>query len=426
MAIYKSPPPEVIDHPLFSGANSVGIMTADAPRFPSTETGGELGLKQHLDNLGLKHETTHGSYGAPESSFIIHNPTREQMFHLGHSHGQEAVVYSQNGKHELLFTHGPNQGKFHPALPSMTHSNEKPDDYYTHLPGKGYIGLHFNQDKLLDSPVKDTMPATRLNEPPSQLPMPMAKSEFNQPRSWAGSYPWTETHTAHHFNSVGTGLLLTQEQADQLAPLAKAEDTKPPSYEKIAAPFGTVTGKPTNLNFYPMEGARDKIDQLVKDHGYTHYYHGGKYPKADLANKNHDTFHLPIQVTTNDNHTDVWRKSKELAHALTIKDINQKYGEGRRVGPLGKRTLREALRLVEHSHMAANKQRQLATQMGVHISDGDFNREYNTHMHDSVHRALHGSHSNPAEKGFVPHSHQVPLTTSLQIVKDHANKLGLK
>jgi hypothetical protein len=432
MAIYKSPPPEVIDHPLFSGANSVGIMTADAPRFPASENGGELGLKRHLTNLGLKHESTHGSYGGPESSFIIHNPTREQMYHLGHAHGQEAVVYSQNGKHELLYTAGPNQGKFHPALPTMDYSKEKPDDYFTHLPGKGYIGLHFNMDQLHDSPVKDTVSADRLmqspSQPPGQIPMPMAKSEFNQPRPWAGSFPWHEINTEHHKKNVGSGILLTGEQGANLMPLAKAEESKtePPSYEKITAPFGATTGRPTNLDFYPMEGARGKVDQLVKDHGYTFGYHGGKYPKADHSSKNHDTFHLSIHDPGEDKHNDIWRKSKSLAEALTTKDVNKKYGEGKRVGPLGRRTLREALRTVEHGHLSAHKQRELAKQMGVHISEKDFNKEYNTQMADSVHRAILGNHSTPAEKGFQPHSHMVPLSTSLQMVKDHADKMGLK
>lgn len=426
--IYKTPPPELMDHPLFSGANSVGMMTADAPKFPASEKGGELGLKQHLTNLGLKHESTHGSYGGPENSFIIHNPTREQMHHLAHAFGQEAYIYSQNGKHELGYSHGPNQGKFHPALPMVTHSNEQPDDYFTHLPGKGYIGLHFNMDQLHDSPVKDTLSADRLMQPPShppgQVPMSMAKSEFNQTRSWPGSYPAHEINTVHHKKTIGGGILMSEAQATLHAPLAKAEESKieAPSYEKITAPFGKVTGKPTNLNFYNMGNSRVAADQLVKDHGYTSSYHGGKYPKSDHSSKNHDTFHLSIHDTGDDQHVDSWRKTKELATALTAKDVNKKYGEGKRVGSLGRRTLREALRSVEHAHLAAHKQRQLVAQMGVHISESDFNKEYNTHMGDAIHRALVGGHSSPAEKGFVPHSHKVPLSTSLQIIKDEAKK----
>lgn len=428
--LHKTPPAELLDHPLFSGSNSVGIMTADTPKYPAKDTGGLLSLKQHLNTLGLAHEVTHGNYGGQQTSVIVHNPTREQIYHLGHTFGQEAVIYSQNGKHELLYSNGPNQGKFHPSLPLTSYSKTQPDDYYTHIPNKGYVGLHFNLDQLHDSPVKDTVPSNRLNEPPSgPSPVPMMKSEFNQPRPWAGSYPWHESHTEHHRKHVGGGILLTQNQAAGMMPLAKSDEAKapePPSYEKITAPFGTTTGKPTNLKFYPMEHARGAVDQLVKDHGYTSYYHSGRHPKADLDSKNHDTFHLPIHDTGDDNHTDVWRKAKELAHALTAKDVNQKYGEGKRVGALGNRTLREAMRSVEHTHLAAHKQRQLAHKLGVTISDGDFNKEYNTHMADAVHRAILGKHSTPSEKGFVPHSHMVPLSTSLEIVKDEAKKLGLK
>ena len=128
--------------------------------YPAKDSGGNKGLEQKLTTMGLRFEPTTGSYGGGlEHSYIIHGPTREQMYQLGHEHGQHAVIYSQNGNHELLMTHGPDAGKYHPSLPVIRYSKDAPEDYYTALPGRGHVTLHFAQDKLLDSPVKHTMPA---------------------------------------------------------------------------------------------------------------------------------------------------------------------------------------------------------------------------------------------------------------------------
>ncbi len=167
--LYSVVPPQVADHPLFNPGHTVGIMTAESPKFP-TQPGGNEALKADLHGLGLHHEPTHGSYGAPENSFIVHNPTREHMYMLGRKYGQEAVVYSQDGKHELLYTHGPNAGKHQLSKPQMHFSQTQPKDFYTHLPGKGYVTLHFGDD-LHDSPVKGTVPLEHHTQQPPLTPM---------------------------------------------------------------------------------------------------------------------------------------------------------------------------------------------------------------------------------------------------------------
>jgi hypothetical protein len=167
--LYSVVPKEVSDHPLFNKGHTVGIMTAESPRFP-THPGGNEALSADLHGLGLHHEPTHGSYGAPENSFIVHKPTREHMYTLGRKYGQEAVVYSQDGKHELLYTHGPNAGKHQESKPEMHYSPTQPKDFYTHLPGKGYVTLHFG-DEMHDSPVKGTVPLEHHVAKPPLNPM---------------------------------------------------------------------------------------------------------------------------------------------------------------------------------------------------------------------------------------------------------------
>jgi len=173
--LYSTTPPEVADHPLFS-KGTVGIVTAEKPQFP-TAAGGNASLSAEMQAMGLHHEPTHGSYGERVAAFLVHNPTREQMFRLGRKFGQESVVYSQDGRHEMLYTHGPNAGKAHGGLPQVHFSPNQPRDYYTHLPGRGYVTLHFT-DELHDTPARGTMPMEMQTE--MQGGTPLTKSEMRQ------------------------------------------------------------------------------------------------------------------------------------------------------------------------------------------------------------------------------------------------------
>jgi hypothetical protein len=456
--LYRGAPPELVNHPLF-GKGTVGLMTAEAPKAPTEGINSNADLEQHLNARGLKFERTKGSYGGPENSYIIHNPTREAMHELGRRAGQESVIYGQDGKHELMYTTGDKQGKAHPSLPLVRYSHEQPDDYYTTVPGHGHVSLHFDFDKLHDTPIKQTMPLAQ------QLPAQgMTKNELRfaladvlkkaleaaapkRPK-WAGHYPWHETQ-GHHHNNSGAGILLHEPQFAKLIALAKEEGelkSHPTNdqvaapgnanYAKYAAPYGKVDpGTPSNLNIYPHTAqSRPLVDKTVADHGYKVYYAGGKHGKPDLANKNYESGHLMVYDPTpgggvagdDEDYTHQWRSLHELAHAQTLKPLNEKYGEGRRMGGLGKqRTLREAKRAVEWEHMATIKQRELAKQIGLHISDEDFNREQNVVMHNALHRAATGKFTDPSEEGFQPHAHSVPLSVAHGMLDEHANSMGL-
>src|SRR6185436_7326337 len=144
-----------IEHPVFTGATSIGMMSGESPRFPSAP-GGHEGLKSDLGQMGLRFEETEGRYGTPERSLIIHGPTREQMFHLGKKYGQEAVIHSQNGQHHMLYTNGENEGKHHPSTGTYDYwhqGQELPEDYYTKLPNQGSFRLHFDFNKYHHQPM---------------------------------------------------------------------------------------------------------------------------------------------------------------------------------------------------------------------------------------------------------------------------------
>lgn len=148
-----SPHPAMADHPLFTGASTVGLMSGENPGEgnPKQATGHDS-LKRDLDAMGLKYEETNGHYGIPERSVIIHGPSREQMTALGSRYGQDAVIYSE-GPHrrDFIYTAGKQVGAHHPQTGThefWTPDQGAPDDYWTEIPGRGFIRMGFNFGQL--------------------------------------------------------------------------------------------------------------------------------------------------------------------------------------------------------------------------------------------------------------------------------------
>jgi hypothetical protein len=472
----NSPDAQVLSqHPLFNGKTSVGMISGENPRFPA-QAQGHQALGEALKQMGVKHEEREGRYGAPEKSYMVYGPSREQMYQLGKTFGQESVVYSNGGRHELLYTNGPSAGKFHPAL-DAEFFRHAPEDYYTNMPELGgFLRLNFDWDHLhstnllQDAAVQalhDRAAAQANVQPPQQADRAVTKAEIAQglagalrkalaavkPAAHPHSYPWHNEHTDHHLQVASPGVVLRSAAEHSLTKAMPAhphmDGSKPgvnpvndqaapvgtSTYGKFAMPYGAIDkANPTDLFHYPYQGKNLDIDRLVKDHGYTTYYAGGKYGRPDLANRNYNTKHLMIYDPSPESgasfgaeaYTDGWRKIHELAHALTYPELNQIHGEGRRIGKLGQhRTLREAIRAVHWEWLAAHKQRQLSQQIGVHVPDHVFHKELNTVMHDAIHRAVTGKFTEPSGEGFRPHEHKLPLEHALGMVRESAHGMGI-
>lgn len=467
-----------MDHPLFNGKTSVGMISGEAPRFPA-QMSGHQALGEALKQAGIKHEERDGMYGMPEKSYMLYGPSREQMYQLGKQFGQESVIFSNGGHHELLYTNGPNAGKFHPAI-DHEWFNEPPEDYYTHMPElNGYLRLNFDWDKLhptnlsQDAAVQALHDRAAAQQGPPPVDQPVTKKEIalalagtlrkmleaTRPPEHPLSYDWHNEHTDHHLHVMAPGAVLRGKNA----PLAKhmpahphMDGSKPPeaqqpaapapkndqaagvgvsTYGKYAMPYGTVNkAEPADLFHYPYHNKNAEIDRLVKDHGYSVYYAGGKHGRPDLNARNYNTKHLMVYDPSpgsggdfgTEAYTDGWRKIHELSHALVYPELNAQYGEGRRIGKLGNhRTLREAVRAVHWEWLAAHKQRELGEQIGVRVPDEVFNKELNTVMHDAIHRAVTGKFTEPSGEGFRPHGHKVPLEHALGMVREAAHNLGI-
>lgn len=378
-------------HPVLN-QGMYGIMSADAPRGRPLVEGGHHALMLKLATLGLPHEEVQGHYGGPERSVIIHNASADTMKQLGKDFGQESVIHSMGGNHRLHFVNGPRRGQ-HDEGRGMEFFKKPPEDYYTELPGHGFFRLHFQQGP-----------------------------------SHPHAYDWHDPHTSHYGQPDEEPVSKAMGN-DQFAASGQA-----PEYKEFASHYGKLGGGPTSLKYYPYQGKGPDVENLLRKHGYQAYYAGGQHGKPDLARKNYNTKHLMIYDPEAGSggdfgereYTDNWRKVHELAHALTYPELNAKYGEGRRIGKLGyQRTPHEAMRAVHWEWLAAHKQRELSKDLGVHVSDDDFNRELNTVMHDAAHRAVTGKFTDPQQEGFTPHGHKIPLTSALALVAGHAQRLGL-
>lgn len=260
----------------------------------------------------------------------------------------------------------------------------------------------------------------------------------NEMRFWShpNFYEWHDAHTDHHNpkpwekqDAIATARSLGLIKNDQAAGVGT------PRYAEFATPYGKVQpGIKSNLLHYDYNNKLPDVADLVKRHGFKVYYAGGKHGKPDLANRNYNTGHLMIYDPTpasggdfgEQNYTDAWRQTHELAHALTHPQVNQVYGEARRMGKLGiHRSLNDAMRAVHWEWLAAHKQRELNRQIGIHVPDETFHKELNTIMHDAVHRAVTGQFTEPSQEGFVPHSHKVPLEVAFDQLRNEGQRLGL-
>jgi hypothetical protein len=455
--------------PFFNEHHSVGMISAEAPFTEPSVKGGHEVLGRYMDSMGLHYVPTVGHYqGKPERSYIVLNPSMEQMKDLGQKFGQESVIHSEKGKHKLVYTNGPDIGKYTPGLPSHEFFENPPNTDYTMIPGAGFLRLHFDwetkhafdpNDALArvpapSGPVQEHAPGDADSRAGAEHPhddgAPIKKSlhdGYHHPHP--NAYDWHDGHTDHHRYPLGKSAV-----AQPLPPLEHPHTGGPPqenphiqpvndqaagvgvkTYADFAKPYGTVNpGTKTNLLHYGYHGKLPAIEKLVADNGFRTYFAGGKYGKPDLANKNYNTGHLMVYDPTpasggdfgDESYTNGWRQIHELSHALTYPHLNSVYGEGRRIGKLGvHRTTREALRAVHWEWLAAHKQRELSAQIGVHVPDDVFHRELNTVMHDAAHRAVTGKFTQPSDEGYVPFAHKVPLETALGMVRDHAAKLGL-
>jgi len=91
-------------------------------------------LKKDLKEGGYAYSKVTGHYGGTEDSYLVmvHEADKDHIKELGKKYNQDSILYSDAGKHELHFTTGENDGKFHTGE-GQNPDAESMDDYYTEI-----------------------------------------------------------------------------------------------------------------------------------------------------------------------------------------------------------------------------------------------------------------------------------------------------
>jgi len=194
-----------------------------------------------------------------------------------------------------------------------------------------------------------------------------------------------------------------------------------------------------------------KLKQLMDKYGFEHDYFSfekGEFKAPRFKRKGYKDGMVWIydpyskDGSFNDaEYTKTWRITHEIAHGITEEFMQNKYGDSRRQGALGKQvryfvgdpandilktaeplSMEEALRAVEWEDVAFRVQRRLMEDAGMYISDADFNKEYATNLADAVGRVLTGYFSNPEESGFLPDDNNTQITYAAAIA--HIKQVG--
>jgi predicted ABC-type ATPase len=109
-------------------------------------------LEKELVDKGYAYTRVKGHYGEAEDSFLVmaHEADRKHVMELGKKMNQDSVIYSEGGKHEMIYTTGENAGKKHDGSGHQVIPNA--EDYYTELThpdgSTTRFSLNFDFDKI--------------------------------------------------------------------------------------------------------------------------------------------------------------------------------------------------------------------------------------------------------------------------------------
>jgi len=117
-------------HPAVHGGSHFIFSTENPKVKPKIQMTPESVISK-LRASGEKVEETHGRYGSPEKSIIVHDPKNiDQLHNLAANLGQESAIVSNGGAHEMHYYAGMHAGKVRHGQGTQTF-DQKPDDLYT-------------------------------------------------------------------------------------------------------------------------------------------------------------------------------------------------------------------------------------------------------------------------------------------------------
>ena len=200
------------------------------------------------------------------------------------------------------------------------------------------------------------------------------------------------------------------------------------------------------LKFYdltPVVEDPEMVNKLVEDLGFqveVFSFEPGNFRIPKLGRQNYDEGYVWIYDPAaahgsfkDTEYTRAWRVTHEAGHGLTEQFVQERYGDSKRYGRLGRSmmgergappkrveveldplTLQQAQRAVEWEDVAFRAQRILLRELGIRADDATFNREFNTNISDAVYRITTGDFGDPGEYGFMPSASPVDMRSVLE------------
>ena len=116
---------------------------------------GHAALGQVLEREGMEYEPIHGKYGdVKQPGYIVHikdDGQVEKLKGIAKRFGQEAIVHSDAGKHQYIYTAGPQEGLATPPSSGQDFYDQEPENNFSTLYGPGGEPLgHFSYNLDFD------------------------------------------------------------------------------------------------------------------------------------------------------------------------------------------------------------------------------------------------------------------------------------
>ena len=240
-------------------------------------------------------------------------------------------------------------------------------------------------------------------------------------------------------------------------PLDRLNDTWGLAVTEILGRFGSFSGRNTtnDLKIYDLQPLVADIQRVLDQaaqHGFVvklfsfteDLANGIPFKIPNLKKEGYDKGIVWIYNPRNpegsfkdEAYTTAWRVTHEVAHGITEKFMQKRYGDSQRVGRLGREgtvtrgkppkqkqvptrplTLKEAQRAVEWEQVAFRVQRKLLAELGINITDFQFNRENRINLSDAMFRTLTGEFGEPGEYGFLPSGDPVNMQEVFGILRE--------
>ncbi len=111
-------------------------------------------LEEKLIDHGYTYTKVKGKYGNEEDSFLVmaHDADKNHIAKMGTEFNQDSVIYSEGGKHEMIYTTGEKAGLRHKGEGHQLLSDNATDFYTEHTTKDGQkmkFALNFDFDKLV-------------------------------------------------------------------------------------------------------------------------------------------------------------------------------------------------------------------------------------------------------------------------------------